>query len=60
MGPKNGEEIMKRSVAITMLILAVLLFLSSSIRPVHADIFGQLGRLYGCVVTWGVEDGIPP
>lgn len=34
--------------------MTILLLLGSLHEPVRANVFGQLGKLYGCVVTWGL------
>ena len=37
---------------VAAIVMAMLLF-GTSTTPVKANIFGDLGNLYGCVVTWG-------
>jgi hypothetical protein len=44
----------ERRIATVVALAATLLICFTSPPPVKANIFGDLGNLYGCVVTWGL------
>lgn len=43
-----------KRIGASMMLSLAFLFSGSSPALVHANVFGQLGKLYGCVVTWGI------
>ena len=48
---RRGQAVQRCGVAATLIL--TMLFFGTLPTPVDASIFGKLGEMYGCIVTWG-------